>query len=90
MQNPILNPIYEKNRKNNEILLKRTTPNDIFYKESPLSLRYLPEKYSVPMEISRALDDCKVGKLVVSPKYKKILDEMIRRFIIIDTPKEYF
>ncbi|UCE73420.1 MAG: class I SAM-dependent methyltransferase [Methanomassiliicoccales archaeon] len=90
MQNPILNPIYEKNRKNNEILLKRTTPNDIFFKESPLSLRFLPEKYSVPIEISKALEDRKFGKLVVSPKHKKKLDEMIRRFIVIDTPKEYF
>ncbi|UCE37886.1 MAG: methyltransferase domain-containing protein [Thermoplasmata archaeon] len=89
MQNPIINPIYDFTRNKDKIMLKRNPPNDVFLTEYPLTKKFLPEKYSVPYEISKTLKGRKVGISRDMLQKNKTFYDMIRKFIIIDSPKGY-
>jgi SAM-dependent methyltransferase len=87
-KNPIINPIYEIGQGKEGTTLKRRPPNSLFFKEYPLSKRYLPEKYTLPKDILGALK----GKSVMNIKRnmeKGSFKEMIEKFIILDTPVRY-
>lgn len=85
--NLIINPIYKIRNKNGRIVLERNFPSELFRKEYPLAEKYLPEKYIISGNLvkvikGRVLDITKISDL-------KEIENLMRRFIIINVPKRY-
>ncbi|UCG03442.1 MAG: class I SAM-dependent methyltransferase [Candidatus Heimdallarchaeota archaeon] len=89
LQNPIINPIYSLKRENDKIILERKPPNALFIKEYPFSMEFLPRKYIIPAKISNTVVGRKIQKIDYTSNDKKVYDDMIDKFVIIDAPKGY-
>lgn len=83
--NLIINPIYKLYRKKDKILLRRGSLAENFRKEYPVTVDYLPEQCFVPF----LAVDSNGGKVVKEKLMETNLEELMRRFIIINVPHHY-
>ncbi len=86
----MINPIYEFNSQGSGIRLTRTDVNKIYRTEYPLTFKYLPPSYSIQGNLSRYFQGRYLkptGSLTSDDKRK--LDEMLKKFLIIQAPEKY-
>ena len=82
-ENLIVNPIYKMKAEGDKILLEREFPSEFFRKEYPLTEKYLPER----CEISKIFVD---GRSVcVSGEDEIEIEDLMRKFVIINVPEKY-
>ena len=79
--NLIINPIYKMKEEGDKILLEREFPSEFFRKEYPLTEKYLPER-------------CEIDKRFVDGRSISILDsneieDLMRKFVVINVPEKY-
>lgn len=79
--NLVINPIYEINERDENVLLKRSLQKYSLGDSYPIAENYLPEEY----EISKEYVD---GREVHIPDLEKV-EELMKRFIILNTPENY-
>lgn len=89
MRNPVINPMYKIVHGNNTLVLERKAPNRMFVEEYPLSMSFLPKKYTVPHVISKSIRGRNIGKLDEAARYDGTFRDMIKKFLLIDTPRGY-
>lgn len=89
MYNPTINPIYEIRRRNATIVLERRVPNRMYAEEYPLSMRFLPRRYTIPRDISKSISGRRIGKLDEAARNSGAFRDMIRKFVVIDAPRGY-
>jgi ubiquinone/menaquinone biosynthesis C-methylase UbiE len=89
IRNPIINPVYKIHRKGNTIVLERSIPNRMYAEEYPLSLRFLPRRYTIPRMISKSIAGRNIGRLDEEVRNDRAFKDMIRKFVIIDAPRGY-
>jgi hypothetical protein len=79
--NLIINPIYKIEERGNTLVLKRPSNIDGFGDYLSFSEKYLPERY----EISRKL----FNKRQVVTSDTKIVENLMKRFIVVNVPQNY-
>jgi SAM-dependent methyltransferase/uncharacterized protein YbaR (Trm112 family) len=82
-ENLIINPIYKMEEKGDKIVLEREFPSEFFRKEYPLTEKYLPER-------------CEMDKIFVKGRTVGVSDsdeieieDLMRKFVIINVPEKY-
>lgn len=90
IRNPIINPIYNLERRGeNSITLIRNPPSDLFIKEYPLSMKYLPKNISIPLELLNEIKEHKNGRQFKISSNKALMNDLIKKFVIIDVPDKF-
>lgn len=84
----IINPIYRINHKEKDVLIMNL-PNK-FKKEYPLSEKYLPEKVILDNEFSKVVKGREIDESNVSSRNLNYVENLMRRFVIINVPEKYF
>ena len=82
-ENLIINPIYKMKVEGDKILLEREFPNEFFRKEYPLTEKYLPERCEIDKRFVKSRRVC------VSDSNKIEIENLMRKFVIINVPKNY-
>jgi hypothetical protein len=88
--NIIINPIFKISSEKGGIKLTRTDVNKIYRTEYPLTFKYIPQKYTISGNLAPLFQGRNLklqGNLPASDK--KELDEMLRKFIILQVPEKY-
>jgi len=88
----IINPIYKIEDKKNDIILHRDFPSEAFRKEYPLTEKYLPKKYAIKGKLVKII----MGRTLnitsdnISEKDLRYIEYLMKKFIVINIPKNYF
>jgi SAM-dependent methyltransferase len=88
--NMVINPMYDMRVQNGEIKLKRADLNEVYKSEYPLTFKYLPASYSLSRNFSHYLDGRRLRIPVeINRNDEKILEDLLKRFIILQVPEKY-
>lgn len=90
--NLIINPIYSINHAAERLVLQRKFPNETFRKEYPFTEGYLPERYHIEGELAQVLRGrtLDIASRELSEQGFLCLEELMRKFIIINVPANYY
>ena len=90
-ENLIINPIYGILRDRDRIVLQRRFPSKLFKGEYPLSEKYLPEKYIINGKLSKIIRDevLDTTSKEISEKDLQHIEDLMRKFILINVPRNY-
>ena len=69
--------------KGNKILLERNFPSESFRTEYPLTGKYLPERCEIEKRFVNGRSVC------VSTENKTEIENLMRKFVIINVPENY-
>jgi len=90
VRNLVINPIYEINRRGNQIHLDLQVPTEMYEKEYPLTMKYLNKNFVISSEISRYIRGNRADIPVnISAKDRTQIDDLIKKFVLIDIPENY-
>lgn len=89
--NLIINPIYSIEHKQDKIILRRKLPSESFRKEYPLTEKYLPEEYILNEKLTQIVKgrNFNLASIELSEKDFLLIEDLMRRFIIINVPENY-
>ena len=88
--NLIINPIYRVDHKQDKIILERIFPSESFRREYSFTEKYLPDRYVIDEEHYRIVE----GKIVITKGILKndlrYIEDLMKKFIIINVPRGYY
>ncbi len=84
----VVNPAYEIKHDGESLLLKRVFPQGAFQRECPLASSHLPESYRIGRELLKEVEGRQVSLEFVQAQGKAV-QEMMRRFILVNVPEGY-
>ena len=82
-ENLIINPIYKMKEKGDKILLEREYPSESFRKEYLLTEKYLPERCEIDKRFVKGRSVC------ISDSDEMEIENLMRKFVVINVPKNY-
>jgi SAM-dependent methyltransferase/uncharacterized protein YbaR (Trm112 family) len=82
-ENLIINPIYKMKAEGDKILLEREFPSEFFRREYPLTEKYLPKKCEINKKFVKGRSVC------VSSSDEIEIDDLMRKVVVINVPKNY-
>jgi len=90
--NLIINPIYSIEHELDKIILRRKFPSESFRKEYPLTEKYLHEVYTSNENFAQIVKGRKIdtASIELSKKDLRLIEDLMRRFIIINVPENYY
>jgi ubiquinone/menaquinone biosynthesis C-methylase UbiE/uncharacterized protein YbaR (Trm112 family) len=90
-QNLVINPTYDVDRRQGKITLERRFPSESFRKEYPLAEKHLPVGYTLTGALAEAVTgrslSASIGSL--SEEDSRKLEELMRKFIVVNVPNGY-
>jgi len=88
----IINPIYRIKRKRDKLILQRKFPSRSFGEEYPLTERYLPEEHTIEGKLLQIVEgsSLNLASTEVSEKDLLHIEDLMRKFIVINVPKDYY
>ena len=87
----IISPIYKIKRERNSAILDRGSPSNSFWEEFPLAQRHLPQRYVIGGELGKIIQGRALKSMLESipPEDLKHIEDLMKRFVIINVPPEY-
>lgn len=90
--NLIINPIYSINCGRGKAILQRHFPSESFRREYPLTEKYLPEEYVIDESLSKIIKgkNSNLTQATISEKDLQHIEYLMRKFVVINVPKNYY
>jgi len=90
--NLMINPLYEIKREGSQVALQRKSPNDLFNKEYPLTMRYLPQRCVLDGELFKSMESRALSIIPeeLSVETLNYIENLMKKFVIINLPKGYW
>ena len=90
-RNLVINPTYSVDRRQGKPILQRQFPSESFRKEYPLAEKHLPEEYALSGGLAEAVTGRSLNASIdsLSEEDSRKLEELMRKFIVVNVPKGY-
>ena len=88
----LLNPLYGITYDKDKLKLKRLFPNERFKEQYPLSVKYLPENFIIDKELSKFIEEryLNLKSSEISSDYLLKIEYLMKKFILINVPKNFY
>ncbi|MBN2098735.1 MAG: class I SAM-dependent methyltransferase [Dehalococcoidia bacterium] len=90
-RNPVINPTYQIDRRQGEVILRRQFPSESFRKEYPLAEKHLPEECSLSGGLAEVVTGTSLSASIdrLSEEDSRKLEDLMRKFVVVNVPEGY-
>jgi len=89
--NLVINPLYEIRQNDDQYFLQRMPASESFCNEFPIKENYLPKNYIIDGDIADIICEGAINSkdIVSSEKNIQYLNDLMKKFVVINVPKSY-